>query len=306
MKWVWVSLFAAWPVAAVAALAASPSLGWWFPASAGGDMESVNPLGRRIDHLFYVILWICAAVFVLTQAGLAYALFGGARRTRAIYLHGNHVLEVVWTLVPAAVLVFIAFYQMDVWASFRVETYYPEGTRPVAEVTGRMYEWRIRYPAPGQPLRETPQPGDLYAVNDLKIPAGEPVMIWLRSEDVQHSFSLPEFRIKQDALPGQLIPVWFQADAAGDYTLLCQELCGWGHYKMGGVVTAEPPDEHAATMAALAAEQNSDGLDEEIVVQASRLHVGNGKERAGETPAPQLSDADDNPAPQFADAGGSN
>ncbi len=265
MKWVWVSLFAIWPVAAVGLLAAAPWLGWWFPESqangpGAGSLESVNPLGREIDHLFYVILWICGAVFVLTQAGLAWVLLGGARRRVARYFHGNHVLEVVWTLIPAAALFFIAFYQMEVWAKFRVESYYPAGVTPVAEVTGRMYEWRIRYPAPGQPLRDTPQPNDIYAVNELLIPAGEPVLIQLRSEDVQHSFSLPQFRIKQDALPGQRIPVWFQADAEGDYTLLCQELCGWGHYKMGGVVRASAPSVHAAAMAALAAEQGSDGV----------------------------------------------
>ena len=263
MKWVWVGVFAAWPVVAVAVLAASPSLGWWFPESGpSGSVASVHPLGREIDHLFYVILWICGVVFALTQAGLAWALVGGARRTRADFFHGNHVLEVVWTVAPALALVFIAFYQMEVWAKFRVESYFPEGTTPVAEVTGRMYEWRIRYPAPGEPLRESPQPDDVYAVNDLRIPAGEPVMIWLRSEDVQHSFSLPQFRVKQDALPGQLIPVWFQADDPGDYALLCQELCGWGHYKMGAVVTAAPPAEHEAAMRALAAAQMSDGLDE--------------------------------------------
>ncbi|NNJ26193.1 cytochrome c oxidase subunit II [Alienimonas chondri] len=288
MKWVWVSLFAIWPVAAIALSAVSPSMGWWFPESpvtepavaepGAGSSESVNPLGREIDHLFYVILVICGVVFVLTHVGLAWVLFGGARRTVARYFHGNHVLEVVWTLIPAAVLFFIAFYQMEVWAKFRVESYYPADVTPVAEVTGRMYEWRIRYPAPGKTLMDTPQPDDLYAVNELLIPAGEPVLIQLRSQDVQHSFSLPEFRIKQDALPGQRIPVWFQADQAGNYTLLCQELCGWGHYKMGGVVIATPPDEHAAAMAALAAKQQSDGVnqtdDEESEIASTTAVTG--------------------------------
>ena len=264
MKWVWVSLFVTWPVAAVGLLTASPALGWWFPESAAGSLESVHPLGRDIDHLFYVILAICGTVFVLTQAALAWALLGSAGRTKARYFHGNHLLEVVWTLVPAAALFFIAFYQMEVWAKFRVESYYPADVTPVAEVTGRMYEWRIRYPAPGKELRAEPQPDDVYAVNELLIPAGRPALIQLRSEDVQHSFSLPQFRIKQDALPGQRIPVWFQADAPGEYSLLCQELCGWGHYKMGGVVTARPPGEHAAAMRALAAAQADDGVDENV------------------------------------------
>ncbi|MFH5804135.1 cytochrome c oxidase subunit II [Alienimonas sp. DA493] len=257
------SLFAAWPVVAVGALAASPWMGWWFPESSPGVLESVNPLGREIDHLFYVILAICGFVFVLTQAGLVWALFSAAGRKTARYLHGNHVLEVVWTLIPAAALFFIAFYQMGAWAKFRVESYYPEGVQPVAEVSARMYEWRIRYPAPGKALMETPQPDDLYAVNELLIPVGQPVLIQLRTEDVQHSFSLPQFRIKQDALPGQRIPVWFQADEAGEYVLLCQELCGWGHYKMGGVVKAFPPEEYDAAMAAFAAERRSDGVENE-------------------------------------------
>ena len=270
MKWFWVSLFVVWPVAAVGLLAVSPWFGWWFPESAAGDLTSVNPLGRSIDHLFYVILAICGAVFVLTQAALAWALLGGANRERARYFHGNHVLEVVWTLVPAVALFFIAFYQMDVWAQFRVESYYPEGVTTVAEVTGRMYEWRVRYPAPGEPLMDSPQPGDLYAVNELLIPAGTPALIRLRTEDVQHSFSLPQFRVKQDALPGQLIPVWFQADRPGEYTLLCQELCGWGHYKMGGAVRAVPAGGYAAAMAALAAEQNSDGVDTAVAARVPR------------------------------------
>ena len=260
MKYVWCILFAVWPLLAVAACVVAPGFGLWFPEGADGSTESINPLGREIDGLFHIILSICTAVFVLTQAALVWALLKGSGRGRAKYVHGNFKLEVIWTLIPAVLLVFIAFYQMDVWASFRVKDSFPAGLTPVAEVTGRMYEWRIRYPAPGKPLRDVPQPDDLYTVNRLLVPSGEPVSIQLRSEDVQHSFSLPQFRIKQDALPGQVIPVWFLADGPGNYTLLCQELCGWGHYKMGGEVEALPPDGHAARMEALAAAQSSDGV----------------------------------------------
>jgi cytochrome c oxidase subunit 2 len=64
-----------------------------------------------------------------------------------------------------------------------------------------------------------------------------PTLIYLKSQDVLHSFFLPQMRIKQDAVPGLTIPVWFDADDAGDYELVCAELCGWGHYKMRSLVT---------------------------------------------------------------------
>ena len=259
MKWFWVSLFVAWPVAAVGLLAASPWLGWWFPESSAGDLESVNPLGRSIDHLFYVILAICGVVFVLTQAALAWALLGGANRERARVLSREpRPRSRVDARAGGRPVLHRVLSDGRVGAVPRRELL-PRRRHPVAEVTGRMYEWRVRYPAPGEPLTDSPRPGDLYAVNELLIPAGRPALIRLRTEDVQHSFSLPQFRVKQDALPGQLIPVWFQADRPGNTRCSVRNCAGGGHYKMGGVVKAVPAGRYAAAMAALAAEQNSDG-----------------------------------------------
>ena len=78
---------------------------------------------------------------------------------------------------------------------------------------------------------------DLHTVNDLHFVKGKPALIYLKSSDVLHSFFLPALRIKQDAVPGLTIPVWFDADQSGHYELVCAELCGWGHYKMRGNVT---------------------------------------------------------------------
>jgi len=80
-------------------------------------------------------------------------------------------------------------------------------------------------------------PDDLHLINDLRFVKDTPVVIDLRSSDVLHSFFLPQMRIKQDAVPGLTIPVWFDSDTAGRYELACAELCGWGHYKMKGNVT---------------------------------------------------------------------
>jgi cytochrome c oxidase subunit 2 len=231
---------------------------WWFPG------PSFSPLGAEIDNLFYLILVITAVTFIGVHIVLGYVLwkYGSGAPRRGSFTHGSHSLEVVWSIVPAGVLLFIALYQMDVWARYRVKsTFDPQAVaHPVAEVTARQFEWRIRYPAPGKTLQDSPQPGDLYTVNDLHVPVGKPVLIKLRSEDVLHSFFLPHLRVKQDAVPGLVIPVWFQADKARIYDLACAELCGWGHYKMRGQVTAERDEEYQKYLEDLSLAQFDDGV----------------------------------------------
>jgi cytochrome c oxidase subunit 2 len=92
-------------------------------------------------------------------------------------------------------------------------------------------------------------------------------MIELRTQDVQHSFFIPELRVKQDAVPGLVIPVWFQADKSASYSLTCAELCGWGHYKMNARVVAEPAEQFVEYLRTLQREQFDDGFaDEEALV----------------------------------------
>lgn len=257
----WCLFFLFWPVAAVVSCAAAPLIGWSFPYD---NAQAASNLGIRIDNLFYLILAITAAVFIGTQAVLVYALWHGAnnRDERAQHTHGNHKLELIWSVIPGAILLFLAIYQMNLWADFRFKNHYPEAAvkAPLAEVTARQFEWRFRYPAIGKKLQPKPQPDDLYTVNELHVPFGKPVLIQLRSEDVQHSFFLPALRIKQDALPGLQIPVWFEANKPGVYDLVCAELCGWGHYKMKAHVIVEPEEEYQAYLKNLTQQQFYDGL----------------------------------------------
>lgn len=232
--------------------------GVWFPG------KSVSPLGTEIDNLFYLILVITTVTFIGTHIVLAYVLwkFGSGNITRGWFVHGSHKLEVIWSIVPAGILLFIALYQMDVWARYRLKRNADPRSlsHPVAEVTARQFEWRIRYPAPGKKLQRMPQPDDLYTVNDLHVPLGRAVTIQLRSDDVLHSFFLPHLRVKQDALPGSEIPVWFEASRAGQFDLVCAELCGWGHFKMRGQLTAESEAEFAAYLKKLSETQFDDGV----------------------------------------------
>jgi len=204
-------------------------------ALAAIDRISNSSSGRDIDHLFDIVLGITGIVFVGTQIALVWAAWRFAARggRTAQYFHGSQRLEVVWTIIPSAILVFIALYQMGTWAQIKFRSSLPK-VQPLAEITARQFQWMIRYPGPDGRLGTV---DDLHTVNDLRFVKGAPTVIHLKSQDVLHSLFLPQLRIKQDAVPGLTIPVWFDADTAGHYELVCAELCGWGHYKMRGNVT---------------------------------------------------------------------
>jgi cytochrome c oxidase subunit 2 len=270
VKKFWCLFFMFWPVIGLIACAISPAMNWGFPYG----QPSGSPLGERIDGLYYMILALVLIIFVGTQIGLGYVLWRGSDETneRAWYTHGSHSLEVIWTIVPAGILLFIALYQMDVWAEYRIQDnkhFANQLETTVAEVTARQFEWRIRYPAPGRRFAtradlvdwlRNPKDDDLYSVNDLHVPAGKKVTIHLRTEDVQHSFFVPVLRVKQDAVPGKVIPIWFEATKADQYELLCAELCGWGHYKMKARVWAQSQEAFDAYLTQLHHDQFDDGV----------------------------------------------
>ena len=149
--------------------------------------------------------------------------------------------------------------QLDVLAEIRVISSFPEKASKVAEVTARQFEWRIRYPKPGTELTTEPNPGDLYFVNELHVPTAKPVVINLRTQDIQHAFFAPQLRVKQDAVPGLVIPVWFEIEKVGTYDLVCAELCGWGHYKMKARIIAQSQSSVDKYLRQLETEQNEDG-----------------------------------------------
>ena len=260
MKKFWALFFFFWPTVAIYFCVIAPSRGWWFPS------PPMSRTGVQIDGLFYLILIIVTITFVATQYVLGYVLWKGATKepgSKAFFSHGSHKLEILWTIVPSFVLVFISLSQLDVLAEIRVISKFPENSVKVAEVTARQFEWRIRYPKPGTELTTEPNPGDLYYVNELHVPTGKPVVINLRTQDVQHAFFSPQLRVKQDAVPGLVIPVWFDVKQVGEYDLVCAELCGWGHYKMKARIVAQSQSSVDKYLKQLEAEQNEDGTKSE-------------------------------------------
>lgn len=263
MKKFWAIFFMVWPILAVASCIAAPSMNWWFPG------PPMSKIGVRIDWLFYVILVIVTVAFVGTQVALGYVLWKGATKDDSKEVpctHGSHKLEVIWTVIPGILLIYISVIQMDVWADFRMTERYDEkavSEGPWMEVNARQFEWRMRYPAPGERLMDDAMPTDIYAVNKMVLPSGRPVIFNLRTMDVQHSFFSPELRIKQDAVPGKIIPILVEIPEPGEYSLVCTELCGWGHYKMAGTIVATPEVEARKYIRQLQVEQNFDGVEME-------------------------------------------
>jgi len=232
----WSILFALAALFSIGAFAYSPfAPDWWLPNPAGEPHHVISKFGRDIDSLFLIILWITGIVFIGTQVALVWAAWRFVDRPGrvAVYFHGSQRLEVIWTIIPAAILVFIALYQMGTWAEIKFRSAAPK-VQPLAEITGRQFQWVMRYPGPDKRLHTV---DDLIVVNDLHFVKDKTALIFLKSSDVLHSFFLPQMRIKQDAVPGLNIPVWFDADRPGNFELVCAELCGWGHYKMRGNVT---------------------------------------------------------------------
>ncbi len=202
-----------------------------------------------IDGIFRLILWITGIIFVIVEALLVFFVIRYRHKEghRAHYTHGNNRLEVIWTIVPAVICVVLALLSRRLWADIKQRM--PEDAMQI-EVTAEQFAWNIRYPGPDGKFGT---PDDIVTLNQLHFPVSKKVVVNLHSKDVIHSFFLPEFRVKQDAVPGMTTKVWFDAAHVGHWEIACAELCGLGHYRMKGFLTADSPEDYAKWLAEQAA-----------------------------------------------------
>ena len=215
----------------------------WFP-------PAISAFGLQIDSQFHRTLLITGVVFVLAQLGLAFVLFRYRDRgQKAESFEGNSTMELVWTLATVVMFVGLGLYGQHAWA----EAHFmgaAQGALQV-EVTGQQFAWNFRYMGPdGKWGEEKPElvsastgnplgldPKDPNGKDDvvspvLYVPVGREVEVLIRTQDVTHSFYVRELRLKQDAVPGMIIHMHFNAVVPGQYELVCAELCGLGHYRM--------------------------------------------------------------------------
>jgi cytochrome c oxidase subunit 2 len=203
--------------------------------------ENVSTFGGEVDSLFYLIYYITGATFILVTVAMIAFLIMYRRREgrRAIYSHGNTSLEIIWTVVPAIILIVLSFMSQATWA--KIKAHVPPSDFTV-RVTAKQFNWEMLYPGPDGKFGTA---DDLLLENQLHVPAGKVVHAVLTSKDVIHSFFLPNLRLKQDTVPGREIVAWFEATKPGQYELPCAELCGFGHSGMKGWLYVHTPEDYA-------------------------------------------------------------
>ena len=195
----------------------------------------LSRLSNISDAVNGPILFVSAVSLVMLigiTAVMVYFTFRYHRRHSPIGedIHGHQVLELVWTIVPT-ILAFAFFWYG--WEGYKIIKSPPDDAMKI-KVTGRMWSWMMEYENGVQAAERT-------------VPVGLPVRIDLESQDVLHSFYIPAFKVKQDAVPG--VPglfLWFIANQVGDYDVFCAEYCGLSHSKMLSKVHVLPQEEFDA------------------------------------------------------------
>jgi cytochrome c oxidase subunit 2 len=233
-----------------------------------GWMPPLHSDRGAIDRGIVVSLAVTGIVFVLTNLLLAWVSFRYQDRPGAVasYWHDHAGLEWSWTGVTALILFFFLFGALRLWG--QIVNTPPPADALLIEVTGQQFAWNVRYPGPDNALgrtdaRQASQDNpigldrsdpaaadDVLLLNQLYLPQGRAVNVQLRSMDVLHSFFLPHFRVKQDAVPGMTVRTWFVPTDAGDFEIACAEHCGLGHYRMRGQVHVVPAAELDQALAA--------------------------------------------------------
>lgn len=232
--------------------------------------------GAQIDSLIGWIHIFMLILFVGWGAFFAYTLVRFRKSANPVADHHgvrSHASSYIEGAVLLVELVLLFAFSIPLWAA-RVDELPSDREALVVQVTGEQFAWNIRYPGPdgvfgrtditkidvqtnplGLDRSDPAAKDDVTTTNQLYLPVNKPVIIRLRSKDVIHSFGVPEFRVKQDAVPGLTIPIWFIPNVTTaemrtrtgnpnfQYEIACAQLCGLGHFRMRGFVTVQTAEE---------------------------------------------------------------
>lgn len=204
--------------------------------------EQASTVAGQVDGLFFFLLAVSGFFTILIAGAIFYFALRYHRVEHAQYprpMGGLVQLEIMWSVIPLLITMVMfgwgakLFFQMQSPPAEAMEVY----------VVGKQWMWKIEHPS-GR--------GE---INELHIPVGQPVKLRLISEDVIHSFYVPDFRVKQDVLPGRYTTLWFEATKAGESHLFCAEYCGTDHSRMVGRVVALSPADYQRWLAGRLDEQ---------------------------------------------------
>ena len=214
------------PLLVVLAAACSPEQ---YPQTA---LRPISDFARIGDDIQTQTFYWALGVFILVEGALLYAVFrfrGKPTDPEPHQIHGNTTIEIIWTIIPAAILAAIAV--PTVRGIFQTNEI-PAGDALKVEVIGHQWWWEFRYPDL-----------NLTTANEVHIPVGQTVSFRMRTADVVHSFWPPRFAGKRDVFPNRETRLWLKAQEAGEYPGQCAEFCGIQHGRMAFRVKAQTPEE---------------------------------------------------------------
>ena len=246
-----------------------PLLLWALPlvTLALGTRTWLPPLasehGAGIDRMLRYLLISVGALYIIGNVALGYFVWRFSRQSRVTLRAASHKAERRWSIVPVVLMTLVAeggvfVLGLPVWGQYYGA---PPDNVLTVEVTAEQFAWNVRYAGPDGKFGKTaPQliswnnplgvdhkdpngRDDIILLNEIHLPLNKPARIRLRSKDVIHSFYVPDFRVRQDAVPGMTIEIWFVPTQRGTFELACSQLCGFGHYAMRGIVQVVTPDE---------------------------------------------------------------
>jgi cytochrome c oxidase subunit 2 len=227
------------------------------PLNASANGAEIDRVLALVHVLIFTLFigWSIFLVVVLIRFRKKknpHASYTGTRNRTSIYVEiGVALFEVI----------LLTGFSIPLWSK-RVNDIPKEQNATVVHIIAEQFSWNIHYPGPdgefgrtdihlvsddnpiGLDRSDPAAKDDITTVNDLHLPVNKPALIYLSSKDVVHSLSIPVMRIKQDAIPGQVIPVWFVPTVANNdsmptYDIACAQLCGLGHYRMRGYLTVQ-------------------------------------------------------------------
>ena len=220
----------------------------------------------EIDYMIVFVHWLMAVLFIGWSLFFIYTLirFRAGANPKADYKgvtsHTSRYVEVGVVLVEAVLLIGFA---IPAWAD-RVNEFPPEEESTVVHMIAKQFEWHSHYPgadghfgrrdislitptnAIGLDRSDPHAADDIHTINQMNLPINKPVIVYLSTQDVIHSMGIAEMRVKQDAIPGMEIPLWFVPNTEGQFEINCSQLCGLGHFRMRGFVTIQTQEEFDA------------------------------------------------------------
>jgi len=206
----------------------------------------------EIDRMIVLIHYLMFVLFIGWGIYFVWVLFKFRASSnpkadfKGVTGHGSSYLDIAVVVIEAVLLIGFA---IPAWAN-RINDLPPESESTVVHMIARQFEWHAHYPGPdgrfgrrdislitptnvtGLDRSDPNAKDDVVSINRMNVPVNKPVIIYLSTQDVIHSLGIAEMRVKQDAIPGMEMPMWFEPTILGDYQINCSQLCGLGHYRM--------------------------------------------------------------------------